>query len=230
MVFFHKNIEYNFPSSLSEFTLGQRIAFDNMYSDQIKELQESVFKKDENGEDIEADEIDVMLMTIAIASMNFSFFSGIPLQEVQDEISVDDVLNVYYACFHQINEQQESLELESEFVWNDEIWNLEAPELSYESKITFNELITSKQIVKQMSEVSASNWQGLLFLCAIYLKKENEVFNEAWMQENSERVQLMKSLPMDIALHVAFFLQSSMTSYMKTFQSLKAVELAKDPI
>ena len=228
MEFKYKKKVYNIPASLQDYTLGQRIEFDEIHGEEIRQLHQEVFKKGEDGNELEPDELEVMMMSIAVATMNLSFFTGIPIQEVQENISVDDVMNIYYSCFHQLNEQQDNLDLRTEFLWNDEFWYLESPELSYDSKITFNELITSKQIVKQMAEVGAGNWQGMLYLSAIYLKRKDEQFEESWMQEGSERLELMKDLPLDIALNVAFFLQSSMTMYMKTFQSLKAVEMEKD--
>ena len=226
MKFIYKESEYDVPTSLSQIKLRQKIEFDNLYSEKIEALKNEVFG-DENKE---VSDLDSMLLTFSVAAMNFSFFSGIPLEEVEQNIAVDDVLNIYYSCFYQLFQQEEELELQPEYLWNDEFWKLESPELTFESKITFNEFITSKQIVKQMSELASGHWESLPYLACVYLKREDESFEEKWLAPGSERMEMMLDLPMDIAVAVAFFLQSSMSMYLKTLASSQEEEVEKDQI
>ena len=222
MKYYYQDNEYNFPTSLSQITLRQRIEFESLYGQIIKELQDEIFKEDE------VDAIDISVMNVSIASMNVSFFSGIPLEEVQNNISIDDVMMIYNSCFSLLYQQQEEIELQEEYLWNDEFWRIGIPELSFESTITFNELITSKQVVKQMHELGAGNWESILYLAAIYLRKEDEVFKEEWLKPGSERTEMMYELPMDIAVAIGFFLQSSMNTYLKNFQYSAVAETEKD--
>lgn len=224
MKFIYKESEYDVPTSLSQIKLRQKIEFDNLYSEKIEALKNEVFG-DENKE---VSDLDSMLLTFSVAAMNFSFFSGIPLEEVEQNIAVDDVLNIYYSCFYQLFQQEEELELQPEYLWNDEFWKLESPELTFESKITFNEFITSKQIVKEMSELASGHWESLPYLACVYLKREDESFEEKWLAPGSERMEMMLDLPMDIAVAVAFFLQSSMSMYLKTLASSQEEEAEKD--
>ena len=224
MKFIYKESEYDVPTSLSQIKLRQKIEFDNLYSEKIEALKNEVFG-DENKE---VSDLDSMLLTFSVAAMNFSFFTGIPLDEVEQNIAVDDVLNIYYSCFYQLFQQEEELELQPEYLWNDEFWKLESPELTFESKITFNEFITSKQIVKQMSELASGHWESLPYLACVYLKREDESFEEKWLAPGSERMEMMLDLPMDIAVAVAFFLQSSMSMYLKTLASSQEEEAEKD--
>lgn len=226
MKFIYKESEYDVPTSLSQIKLRQKIEFDNLYSEKIEALKNEVFG-DENKE---VSDLDSMLLTFSVAAMNFSFFSGIPLEEVEQNIAVDDVLNIYYSCFYQLFQQEEELELQPEYLWNDEFWKLESPELTFESKITFNEFITSKQIVKQMSELASGHWESLPYLACVYLKREDESFEEKWLAPGSERMEMMLDLPMDIAVAVAFFLQSSMSMYLKTLASSQEEEVEKAQI
>ena len=226
MKFIYKESEYDVPTSLSQIKLRQKIEFDNLYSEKIEALKNEVFG-DENKE---VSDLDSMLLTFSVAAMNFSFFSGIPLEEVEQNIAVDDVLNIYYSCFYQLFQQEEELELQPEYLWNDEFWKLESPELTFESKITFNEFITSKQIVKQMSELASGHWESLPYLACVYLKREDESFEEKWLAPGSERMEMMLDLPMDIAVAVAFFLQSSMSMYLKTLEYSQEEEAEKDQI
>ena len=224
MKFIYKESEYDVPTSLSQIKLRQKIEFDNLYSEKIEALKNEVFG-DENKE---VSDLDSMLLTFSVAAMNFSFFSGIPLEEVEQNIAVDDVLNIYYSCFYQLFQQEDELEIQPEYLWNDEFWKLESPELTFESKITFNEFITSKQIVKQMSELASGHWESLPYLACVYLKREDESFEEKWLAPGSERMEMMLDLPMDIAVAVAFFLQSSMSMYLKTLASSQEEEAEKD--
>ena len=224
MKFIYKESEYDVPTSLSQIKLRQKIEFDNLYSEKIEALKNEVFG-DENKE---VSDLDSMLLTFSVAAMNFSFFSGIPLEEVEQNIAVDDVLNIYYSCFYQLFQQEEELELQPEYLWKDEFWKLESPELTFESKITFNEFITSKQIVKQMSELASGHWESLPYLACVYLKREDESFEEKWLAPGSERMEMMLDLPMDIAVAVAFFLQSSMSMYLKTLAYSQEEEAEKD--
>lgn len=228
MKFSYRDKEFTFPVSLSQTKVKQRIEFDQLYGKEIQELQEQTFKFDEDGKELPVDDVELTIFNGFVATRNFSFYTGIPLEEVEKNISIEDVLTIYFSCFHQIYLEQESIELKDSYTWNDEVWKLEAPELTFQSKITFNEFITSKQIVKQMHELGAGNWEVLPYLATIYLRKEGEQFQENWLSEGSERLQQMKELPMDIAVAVAFFLQNSMSLYLKTFQSLEAVEPEKD--
>lgn len=230
MKYTYREKVYDFPVTLSGITLRQRIEFDRLYGKRIHELQEETFLKDEDGKDLPADEVDLLYFNTTIATFNFSFYSGIPLEEVEQHISIDDVLNIYFSCFHLIHQQEQELELQEDYLWNNEFWKIEAPELSFESKITFNELITSKQIVKQMHELGDGNMESLPYLAAIYLKREGESFEENWLKPGSGRIEMMYDLPMDIAIAVAFFLQSSMNMYLQIFQSSEAVAAEKDPI
>ncbi len=230
MKFTYQDTTYNFPTTLGDISLRQRIEFDKTYGKSIIDRKNEIFKKDDNGNDLPVDEVESMLFNIEIAIKNFSFFTGISINEVSDNISVESVLTVYHACFKGLYEQMDKITLEDSYLWNDEFWFIEKPELSFQSQITFNELIVSKQIIKQMHDLGAGHWDAMPYLAAIFLKRKDEVFDESWMAPNSERVQMMQDLPMDIAMAIGFFLQISMSLYTKTLAFSEAEEQVKDPI
>jgi hypothetical protein len=230
MKFTYQDTTYNFPTTLGDISLRQRIEFDQTYAKEIQESKNEIFKKDDNGNDLPFDEVDSMLFNIEIAIKNFSFFTGISIDEVSNNIPVESVLTVYHACFKGLYGQMDKITLEDSYLWNDEFWFIDKPALTYQSQITFNELIVSKQIVKQMHDLGAGHWEAMPYLAAIFLKRENEVFDESWLAPKSERVLMMQDLPMDIAMAIGFFLQISMSLYTKTLAFSQEVELAKDPI
>lgn len=231
MEFKYRGKIYKFPSSLSEIKLSDRIEFDQEYGEQIESLRSSVFKTNEAGEPLPFDEDAAEILNMQVAVMNFSFFSNIPMDEVKAHIPIDQVAAVFFACYQQLYIEQDSIELQPHYDWNGEKWYLSEPQLTFENNMTFNELITSKQIVKQVHEMGAGNWEAVKNLAAVFLRKENEKFDEKWLAPNSERLTLMGELPMDIALHVAFFLQSSISLFPLILPSFQAEELAtKAPI
>ncbi|AZA82177.1 hypothetical protein C1637_09895 [Chryseobacterium lactis] len=216
MDFHFKGKKYSLPVTLNQITVRQRIGFDQLFREEIKQLHDNIFQKDEDGNELEVDEMDISLMNVSIAVMNISYFTGIPIEEVENEMNIDDVMKLYFSCFHQLFEEQDHIELQTDYLFNDEFWKIEPPVLSNESKITFNELITSKQIIKQMQELSVGKWEAIPYLAAIYLKKEGEEFQESWLSPGNERLELMYDLPMDITMALGFFLQNSMNMYLET--------------
>lgn len=230
MTFSYKNKKYSFPTSLCDITLRQRIEFDNIYGQRILELQKEIYKKDTEGVALPVDDVEEMIFNIQVATFNFSFFTGIPLEEVENHIPIESVLTIYHACFQVLYQQQEDIELKEDYLWNDQLWKIEKPELTYQSEITFNELIVSKQIVKQMHDMGAGQWESMPFLAAIFLKREGEVFDESWLSPDSERVKMMYDLPMDIAMAVGFFLAVSMSLFTKTLAFSEEVPAEKAPV
>lgn len=223
MKFKFKNKEYQFPTSLSQITLGNRVEFNSLYGVEINQRLKEL-------ENMDADDADLERVEIYLDSAykSFSFFSGIPLDEAKN-IPTNQVLNVYENCMKGLLEQQEDIDLMQQILWNDEFWHLESPELNYNSDINFNQFITSKQIVKSMSDLGKGYWDSLPMLCAVFLKKKEEVFDEAWLDPNSDRAKMMLELPLDIALQVAFFLRSSMSLSLNNSAFLEA-EVEKDQI
>lgn len=232
MKFLFQNKTYNFPTSLSQITLKQKIDYENTYGKELDEKYKKIVGEDiinqavKNGVTVEQllkeenkltplMELDLTEHVIETACKNFSFFSEISLDEVKN-INIDQMLNVYYSCFHQL--YNEDRKLENRYLWKGEYWYIEKPELSHTSNTTFNEFITAKQIVKNSYELGEGKWESLPFLCAIFLRKEGESFNENMIIEGSERLKLMYELPLDIALGVAFFLSNSMSIYTKGLQ------------
>lgn len=229
MKFKFKDIVYSFPTSLSDITLGQRIDFNNQYGREIYEQRSQLMEMEtETPEDEDSKDTLITEHYLDSACKTFSFFSGIPLEDVY-KIPINQIVNVYENCMKGLLEQQEDIDLQLEFTWNDQLWLLGNAELNYESDINFNQFLTSKQIVKALFDLGQGQWEVLPKLCAIFLRRPDEEFDESWISETHERSQMMLDLPLDIALQVGFFLKSSMILFSQTFQS-SAEEQAKDQI
>lgn len=210
MKFEYKGQVYNFPTSLSQITLDQRILFHKQYGNEI----DSSYQYISVMEDGAIKDLELIEWRLLNAFKTFAFFANIPLEDVLNELNAEHAIAVYASCFQQIIESQEEIELQTEYYWNDETWVLQSPTLDYNSKATFGEFINAKQTIKALSDLGQGHWESLQYLAAIYLRKKDEPFEENLLVENGERMELMKKLPLDIAMAVGFFLQSSMSLFL----------------
>lgn len=214
MTFKYKESEYHFPALLSEITLSRRIAF---YQEHGKLLDEKALAVEKlNGLE---KEMEQSMWHLDNAARYFSFYTGIPLAEVQSSMDLTDMMNIYSVDIASLLEQERTIELQQLYGWQNEIWTISAPELLPDNKMTLIEFITGKEVVRQLDAVGKGKWEALPYLCAIYLRKEGEPFDESMIAENSERIKLMLEIPLDIALGVAFFLSSTLNIYITTLAS-----------
>lgn len=209
----------NIPSSLSEITLEERIRFHDQYGASLDEEITRITAMEEG----QLKDLEWSHFHIDIACKTFSFFSGIDLDIVREAESLTTIMQIYNIVKTCLIEEPE-LEATTTFNWKGEIWKIQPPILQADSAITFGEFIDSKQILQDMYELGAGKWDSLLRLCAIYLRKQGEGYEKTFALDNSPRLELMKSLPMDIALHVGFFLTNSMHIYWNTLACSVAVE------
>lgn len=205
--------EYHLPTSLSQITLGQKIAFEAEHGGILKEMAKQIMEMPKEDQELEG-----MLYQVQVACRSLSFFAGIPLEMVL-LTNIDSVYAVYDACFKGLFEQQDQITLQNSYDWNGATWFMEDPNVTTKSTFAFNELIVSKQVVKAMSDMGKGEWDGMPYLAAVFLRKEGERFNEDLVDGEGARVKLMHTLPMDIALGVAFFLLVSMKRYILALPS-----------
>ena len=204
-----KGLNYQFPSSLQDITLGQRIGF---YIEHGKSL-------DDRAKVIEAltDEFDKELERTSwhldYAARMLSFYTGIELDTVKTEMPIVDLVHIYNTCVSVLNEQEQSVELQTAYSWQDNEWILSVPELLPNSDMNLNEFIYAKEAVRNLDSLGKSKWESLPYLCSIYLRKAGEPFSESLVAAGSERMELMNNLPLNIAIAVGFFLTGIMNIY-----------------
>jgi hypothetical protein len=141
---------------------------------------------------------------------------------------LDKIAGIYYANLQTLFEEEAAIELRTEYTWKGQIWELHPPELKHGDKMAFGEFIDSKQLVKDLHDLGQNKWQIMLRLAAIYLRKQGEAYEESFLYDDSERLKLMRDLPMDIALSVGFFLNSSLNFSLNRLMYLSRVEVNPD--
>lgn len=157
----------------------------------------------------------------------FAFFAGVTPDVLKESKFVDDIANIYYSSLAVLFEDEKALEPQRVFDWKGDVWEISPPVLSQSSKLKFGEVIDSKQIVQDMIALGAGKWEVMQKICAIFFRKKDEAYHKSFVYEDSDRLLLMRELPMDIALQVGFFLTSSMNFYLNTSTYSKNQELEK---
>lgn len=203
------------PSSLSEFTIGQRIAFHNEHGRLLDEMLKSIISMEDGPEK----ELEITQFNFEKMFRTFAFFAGTTAEAIKASKFIDDVANIYYSSLAVLFEEEETMEPQREFVFKGEQWELAPPELSNSSKMKFGEFIDAKQLIKDMVGLGMGKWEYMLPICVIYLRKKGEAYKEEFLFEGSERLKLMEELPMDIAMQVGFFLSSIINFSTNTLRS-----------
>ena len=208
------------PSSLSEITLGQRINFHNQYGKLLDQMLDSVLKM----EDEFFKELELLQWQEEKMFQTVAFFAGCTPEALKTSKFIDEIHRIYLSSLAVLMEEEQTMQPKQEFVWKGETWTLAQPELKQSDKMTFGEFIDAKQIVKDMIELGRGKWEYMVRLCAIYLRKKDEPYDESFVYEDSDRLKLMHELPMDIAMQVGFFLSSSISSSVNILTSSKSQE------
>lgn len=205
------------PSSLREITLKQRIDFQTQHGNELDAMYKSIMEM----EDLDEQELELAQFRIESVIRGISFFTEIPIDDLKQSNALDYLVNLYTSSLAVIFEEEKKIQedIEYEFTWNKETWYLQAPEIKHGDKLTFGQFVDSKQVIQNLLNLGKNKWECLIPLCAIYLKRDSEEYQESFLYEGSERLKLMQDLPMDIALNVGFFLSSSLNLFITTSQS-----------
>lgn len=207
--------EFTFPSSLAEYTLGQRIDFQNQYGNELDEMMKSIIAMEEGSDK----ELEITRFQFEKCFRTFAFFAGVDPEVLKASEYVDTIANIYFTNTQTLLEEEEKFELNLSYEWNGDIWEIHPPSLKQGSRMTFGEFVDSKQAIKDMIALGKGQWENLLPLAAIYFRKKDEAYDESFLYEDSGRLKLMRELPLNMAMSVGFFLTSSLNFALNTLQS-----------
>lgn len=116
-------------------------------------------------------------------------------------------LLVHYRLFRQItlaHNPQDDFPASVE--WDGERWTIQDFRVDPQSDMTFNEIITAKEVTRQVHALGKGKWDALPYLCAVFFRREGEPFHDNLVAEGGERLQRLAALPLHHALRVGFFL------------------------
>lgn len=209
--------EHNVPSDVSQISLGKFVEWYDTHGRTLDEELTAIIETSDEPD------IDLSLHIDKEALSWYSFFTGFDFFKCED-IELTDILLQYRILRDLIKESEnESREFPASIDWNEEKWAIQDYRVVPGSLMSFNEVITGKEVIRQISKIGKGKWEALAYLCCIYLRKENELYSDDLL----ERVELMNTLPLNHALSVAFFLSSSISIFKQHLLSSIPVEEVK---
>lgn len=195
------DIVYDVPASRSELTLRKRYEYDIAFGDDLNQrITETI-----DNEDITEEERNNLLTDLYMERVRgtFSFFTGTDIQTVE-AIEIGPLIQFYELHLKDLlNTNYEDEPTHAVLSGNDLYW-LPEPILTPQSTITLNELITAKEVSRNLSKTSSEKLHAIALIATIFLRKTGEQFSESLLSQE-DRMQMMWDIPMDTALKVAAF-------------------------
>jgi len=203
------NAIYTVPSNVADIKLGTFIDWTNQYGKAFDEELKVISLNDALDSHTKELLIDSLLDNEAAAW--FSFHTGHDFNELMQR-DTQAILAVIYS-YKNLRYLLKTSELEAYnfpniIEFNNEEWRIQDFKVDAKSSMTFNEIITSKEALRQIQSLGLGMWDGMPYLCAMFLRKKDEPFKDEFLFEDSERLLLMHQLPLNYAFAVAFFLSS----------------------
>lgn len=136
-----------------------------------------------------------MLYEVESAQQTYSYYAGVLLDEVE-LMDVKELLITYSAAFLQWNQAvyDSAVNIYSGILWNGEVWELQ-PIGKDANKTSFAEFEHTQTVSLLFADMEEGRVDRIYTLFAMFFRKEGEPFTEAI----PDRIEIMKSLPLDIA-------------------------------
>jgi hypothetical protein len=242
MVLTINNKKFDIHFDLSLIKLGDFIRWYDKYGrdldKSLKEIIDRDYKKhlkargftDITNDDIEIHrEVDLDNHLDQEALAWFSFWTNFDFFEAKSLPEITSLLYQYRIFRHVMEESmRQTYYFPEEIEWNGDIWKVEDYQVTPQSEMTFNEVITSKEVMRQVYAIGKGKWDAMPYLCCLFFRKKGEQFSDELISEGGERMRLMLELPMSHVMQVAFFLTVCVATWKNTlaFSNEAEVETA----
>lgn len=195
------NIDVIVPDHVSNVTLRSRIDFDLQYGDELNERVKEI-----QSQKLSEESTKLLLNEVYIdrAQKSFAFFSGLDLEVVQ-RIMIGDVVKLYEMHIASLVELPMKPSGVNTYLVNDQVFLLPEPVLTPNSPFTFNELITAKEISRNMNSCASEKLQAIAYLGVIFFRRMNDKFIEADLNEEENKLEFILDLPITTAMQIALF-------------------------
>lgn len=212
MTFEHKGQPFSIPDHLKDISLSQWIGFYNQYGRELDKRYAYIQGMPEGPDRADA----YLLYEVDLAIQHYSYYSGVPLLEVMEMSPMDVVVQMNTILIHLKMEESE-LDYHVLFDFNNEWYRIQ-PVIEVSDKLTNEQFEKTQSVALIYSDLQDGKQEALYNLCAAFLRKENEPFSDSLVDDAGERVELMKSLPLNIALCVEKYIQDTITVYLQTIK------------
>lgn len=215
-------IEKHVPSDPGMIKLGDFLKWHEEHGRDLDSRLSNIALKEYDDELQREFDIDNHLLEEAVAW--YSFWTGFDFSNIKSSSGVN-LLEQYLIIRFLLKEaeKKQDTNFPAEIEWNGELWQIQNFVVDPKSEMSFNEIITSKEVMRQLAEIGKGKWNSLLYLSCIFFRKKGESFTDELIHNGSERMELMKELPLDKALMVGFFLSSCVDTWRITSLSLQRI-------
>lgn len=228
MTFTFEEEEYTLPNSLSEISLQTHIDWIINYGAELSARKIAA----ELEIDMDVKNLNLHLIFIDEATKAFSHYTGIPLATVETSIELSQILNAYTVTQILLAVESRGVEIQPTYDWKGDTWAIGAVDLGTPSGLTREQFRTIKKLAEYVIALSEGDWTKMPYICAAYFRLDGEPFNPDYLNADNTRFLIMAELPMDIAIAVATYLQSSLSIYTEVIANHiyeEAPEIADQP-
>jgi hypothetical protein len=205
------NKSCNVPTDLSQITLAKFLEYYNLHGRKLDDDLKAILEK-EYTDEFEK-EMDLSDHEDKEALHWCSFWTGFDLTTLGTREAIPLIILYRQVRLLLLNSENESMVLPEEIEWQNELWEIKDFKVTATSSFTFNELITSKEVMRQVKAIGGGRWDAMPYLCAVFLRKKGEKFSDSLVAADGERLKLFQQLTMDIVMKVAFFLTVSVITW-----------------
>lgn len=220
--------DFDIPFDLESITLANFIDYQKQYGNDLdKKLRSIIEKKYAEGDVLgEAERLLSLENHLDMEGLCwYSFWTKVDLTEASQHPSITPLLERYRIMRFMLNDTDDLIKnFPYEFDWNNETWAITDFKVNPASEMCFNEIITSKEVIRRVHAIGGNKWDSLIYLCVIYCRKRGEPFKDELIHEGSERMKELENLPLKYALSVAFFLSACVNIWLITSVSFPGGE------
>jgi hypothetical protein len=216
IVFSLNNQRYTHPETCEDVTVQQVIEFyRDVYPTRpalMLELSEAVSEEPINESRVAAIEKKMQSKVWISAHLYpymcqvVSHFCSVP-HEALSKTSPDHLEYLYHHCIGAMRNPSE-VQYKQFYLIDGEIYKLPTKLMS---QSTLQEFAEAAQYEENAQLVKDGNWEGLLNVCSVILRKEDEEYSEEVYERNRER---FKTLPLQTLYEVGFFLKTLSLNYV----------------
>lgn len=147
----------------------------------------------------------------------FCFWTDTEFVEASTHPSILPYLQQYRVLRYMLKENDYDYPYQVD--WKNEQWEIQDFKLNPSAEMNFNEIITSKEVMRQVYKIGGDNWNGIPYLCCIFFRKKGELFDDKFIADGSPRMRELQEVPLVHAMAVAFFLNICVNIWNKSLAS-----------
>ncbi len=194
MIISYNGDDYTIPDNVGDISLQEFVGWS-------AHAGISIFHKIANAASLSGVQADLTERLIDNSRMiqAVSYFSGIPFEDVANNIPLSEVAQYYrLSAVYKIVEIEPVTE-EATYNFNSEVWELYTPSTSVSDPITQSEFASTLKLAEYFQEIENGDWSNAPIVCAAFFRKQAENFSSELLNPLGERVALLQSLPLNMA-------------------------------